>query len=115
MWLKVGLEDFSRMRKKEATCFHRAEGEGRGGPSLPSSPPPIPVLTFLWPLGDWDSQGCSTELGDERTVCRCDHLTFFALLLVTAHALLIAEVQPLSWERLPGWLGCGRCADLASQ
>ncbi|XP_027949949.1 adhesion G protein-coupled receptor G3 isoform X2 [Eumetopias jubatus] len=31
--------------------------------------------------GDWSSTGCSTELRAKRTVCRCDHLTFFALLL----------------------------------
>ncbi|XP_058564104.1 adhesion G protein-coupled receptor G3 isoform X4 [Neofelis nebulosa] len=31
--------------------------------------------------GDWSSTGCSTELSAKRTVCRCDHLTFFALLL----------------------------------
>ncbi|XP_040109837.1 adhesion G protein-coupled receptor G3 [Oryx dammah] len=30
---------------------------------------------------DWSSKGCSTEVGVRRTVCRCDHLTFFALLL----------------------------------
>lgn len=29
--------------------------------------------------------GCSTELRAKRTICRCDHLTFFALLLVRAH------------------------------
>ncbi|XP_077607356.1 adhesion G protein-coupled receptor G3 isoform X1 [Crocuta crocuta] len=33
------------------------------------------------PTGDWSSTGCSTELSTKRTVCRCDHLTFFALLL----------------------------------
>ncbi|XP_023492831.2 adhesion G protein-coupled receptor G3 isoform X2 [Equus caballus] len=31
--------------------------------------------------GDWSSKGCSTELRAKETVCRCDHLTFFALLL----------------------------------
>uniref|UniRef100_A0A8C7BE74 Adhesion G protein-coupled receptor G3 n=1 Tax=Neovison vison TaxID=452646 RepID=A0A8C7BE74_NEOVI len=31
--------------------------------------------------GDWSSMGCSTELRAKRTICRCDHLTFFALLL----------------------------------
>ncbi|XP_036688335.1 dynein regulatory complex subunit 7 isoform X3 [Balaenoptera musculus] len=31
--------------------------------------------------GDWSSKGCSTEFGVNRTICRCDHLTFFALLL----------------------------------
>nr|XP_012805324.2 adhesion G protein-coupled receptor G3 isoform X1 [Jaculus jaculus] len=31
--------------------------------------------------GDWASRGCSTELTAKGTICRCDHLTFFALLL----------------------------------
>nr|XP_034378873.1 adhesion G protein-coupled receptor G3 isoform X2 [Arvicanthis niloticus] len=50
-------------------------------------PLPNMILTCVfWDMakgttGDWDSHGCSTELGDGRTVCRCDHLTFFALLL----------------------------------
>lgn len=96
MLLKVGLEDLLRMRKDEATGFHRAEGDGGARPSLPFPPHPSSVLTFLCPAGDWESQGCSTELGDKRTVCRCDHLTFFALLLVTASAILILVVQPLS-------------------
>lgn len=45
---------------------------------------PNMILTCVfWDVakGNWDTQGCSTEPGDERTVCRCDHLTFFALLL----------------------------------
>lgn len=33
------------------------------------------------PTGDWSSEGCSTEPGAKQTVCHCDHLTFFALLL----------------------------------
>ncbi|CAO2610414.1 Adhesion G protein-coupled receptor G3, partial [Lemmus lemmus] len=45
--------------------------------------PNVILTCVFWNVvkGDWDSQGCSTELGDERTVCHCDHLTFFALLL----------------------------------
>lgn len=45
--------------------------------------PNVILTCVFWDMakGDWDSQGCSTELGDGRTVCRCDHLTFFALLL----------------------------------
>ncbi|XP_032139900.1 adhesion G protein-coupled receptor G3 isoform X2 [Sapajus apella] len=50
---------------------------------------PPPNMTFtcvFWdatkgPTGDWASEGCSTEVGPEGTVCRCDHLTFFTLLL----------------------------------
>ncbi|XP_067158943.1 adhesion G protein-coupled receptor G3 [Apteryx mantelli] len=31
--------------------------------------------------GDWDTSGCVTQHRDKRTVCSCDHLTFFTLLL----------------------------------
>ncbi|XP_074054794.1 adhesion G protein-coupled receptor G3 [Macrotis lagotis] len=31
--------------------------------------------------GDWKSTGCSTEQRTNQTICSCDHLTFFALLL----------------------------------
>ncbi|XP_047384868.1 adhesion G protein-coupled receptor G3 [Sciurus carolinensis] len=51
-------------------------------------PPPtnMTLTCVFWdvnkgPTGDWDSKGCSTRLGAEGTVCHCDHLTFFALLL----------------------------------
>uniref|UniRef100_A0A8C3QEE1 GAIN-B domain-containing protein n=1 Tax=Cyanoderma ruficeps TaxID=181631 RepID=A0A8C3QEE1_9PASS len=33
--------------------------------------------------GGWRSSGCATQPGDKGTVCSCDHLTFFTLLLVT--------------------------------
>ncbi|NXF86140.1 AGRG3 protein, partial [Eubucco bourcierii] len=32
-------------------------------------------------VGGWSSSGCTTQPGDEETVCSCDHLTFFTLLL----------------------------------
>ncbi|XP_023565208.1 adhesion G protein-coupled receptor G3 isoform X2 [Octodon degus] len=49
-------------------------------------PPNMTLTCVFWditkgPTGDWASRGCSTQLGAEQTVCRCDHLTFFALLL----------------------------------
>ncbi|XP_036044226.1 adhesion G protein-coupled receptor G3 isoform X1 [Onychomys torridus] len=46
-------------------------------------PPNMSLTCVFWDVakGNWDTQGCSTEPGLERTVCRCDHLTFFALLL----------------------------------
>nr|BAC29721.1 unnamed protein product [Mus musculus] len=46
-------------------------------------PPNVILTCVFWDMakGDWDSHGCSTVPGDGRTVCRCDHLTFFALLL----------------------------------
>ncbi|XP_027541103.1 adhesion G protein-coupled receptor G3 [Neopelma chrysocephalum] len=31
--------------------------------------------------GGWSSSGCDTQPGDKKTVCSCDHLTFFTLLL----------------------------------
>ncbi|XP_072790368.1 adhesion G protein-coupled receptor G3 isoform X3 [Taeniopygia guttata] len=31
--------------------------------------------------GGWQSSGCVTQPGDKGTVCSCDHLTFFTLLL----------------------------------
>ncbi|XP_074769674.1 adhesion G protein-coupled receptor G3 [Athene noctua] len=31
--------------------------------------------------GGWSSSGCVTQPGDKETVCSCDHLTFFTLLL----------------------------------
>ncbi|NXF69772.1 AGRG3 protein, partial [Ciccaba nigrolineata] len=31
--------------------------------------------------GGWSSSGCVTQPGDKGTVCSCDHLTFFTLLL----------------------------------
>ncbi|XP_062355961.1 adhesion G protein-coupled receptor G3-like isoform X2 [Cinclus cinclus] len=34
--------------------------------------------------GGWCSSGCVTQPGDKGTVCSCDHLTFFALLLSPA-------------------------------
>ncbi|XP_048211464.1 adhesion G protein-coupled receptor G3 [Perognathus longimembris pacificus] len=59
--------------------------------------PPNMILTCVFwdrTKGDWNSKGCSTELGPERTVCRCDHLTFFALLL--RPVLDMATVQVLT-------------------
>lgn len=45
--------------------------------------PNVILTCVFWDMakGDWDSHGCSTKRGDGRTVCSCDHLTFFALLL----------------------------------
>lgn len=43
------------------------------------SPSPVPVAGQA---GGWSSSGCATQPGDKRTVCSCDHLTFFTLLLV---------------------------------
>ncbi|XP_073082292.1 adhesion G protein-coupled receptor G3 isoform X3 [Manis javanica] len=49
-------------------------------------PPNVTLSCVFWDVtkgstGDWSSKGCSTELRATGTVCRCDHLTFFALLM----------------------------------
>ncbi|XP_004744314.1 adhesion G protein-coupled receptor G3 isoform X1 [Mustela putorius furo] len=46
-------------------------------------PPNMALSCVFWDAtkGDWSSMGCSTELRARKTICRCDHLTFFALLL----------------------------------
>ncbi|XP_053420377.1 adhesion G protein-coupled receptor G3 isoform X2 [Nycticebus coucang] len=49
-------------------------------------PTNMTVTCVFWdvtkgPTGDWSSNGCSTEARAEGTVCRCNHLTFFTLLL----------------------------------
>ncbi|XP_004704929.1 adhesion G protein-coupled receptor G3 [Echinops telfairi] len=51
-----------------------------------SHQPHLPNMTLtcaFWDVttGDWVSRGCSTQRAERSTVCRCDHLTFFALLL----------------------------------
>ncbi|NXW41869.1 AGRG3 protein, partial [Nyctiprogne leucopyga] len=43
--------------------------------------------------GGWSSSGCVTQPGDNGTVCPCDHLTFFTLLLNPA--LDESTTQPL--------------------
>ncbi|XP_061225054.1 adhesion G-protein coupled receptor G1-like [Neopsephotus bourkii] len=34
--------------------------------------------------GSWDSFGCTTETGGSWTECRCNHLTYFAVLMVSS-------------------------------
>ncbi|XP_006878985.1 PREDICTED: probable G-protein coupled receptor 97 [Elephantulus edwardii] len=45
--------------------------------------PNMTLSCVFWDVtkGDWASKGCSTERAPRMTVCHCDHLTFFALLL----------------------------------
>ncbi|XP_031471087.1 adhesion G protein-coupled receptor G3 isoform X1 [Phasianus colchicus] len=44
-----------------------------------------PLCVFWEPskgqAGGWSSHGCVTQPGDKETVCSCDHLSFFTLLL----------------------------------
>uniref|UniRef100_A0A8C8RM18 Adhesion G-protein coupled receptor G1 n=1 Tax=Pelusios castaneus TaxID=367368 RepID=A0A8C8RM18_9SAUR len=34
--------------------------------------------------GSWKSDGCETETGNGQTVCHCNHLTFFAVLMMSS-------------------------------
>ncbi|XP_038224660.1 adhesion G-protein coupled receptor G1 [Dermochelys coriacea] len=34
--------------------------------------------------GSWKSDGCKTETGNGQTVCRCNHLTYFAVLMMSS-------------------------------
>ncbi|NXO67489.1 AGRG3 protein, partial [Phainopepla nitens] len=51
---------------------------GHRGCTSTHSPSPVPVAGQA---GGWRSTGCVTQPGDKGTVCSCDHLTFFTLLL----------------------------------
>uniref|UniRef100_A0A8C5T582 Adhesion G protein-coupled receptor G3 n=1 Tax=Malurus cyaneus samueli TaxID=2593467 RepID=A0A8C5T582_9PASS len=42
---------------------------------------PLPCVFWDGSKGGWHSGGCVTQPGDKGTVCSCDHLTFFTLLL----------------------------------
>ncbi|KAG6927042.1 adhesion G protein-coupled receptor G3, partial [Chelydra serpentina] len=67
-------------------------------------PPNVARRCVFWDTkkgqrGGWNTSGCLTELRDRETMCCCDHLTFFTLLMnpsldnVTAQALFtIADV-----------------------
>ncbi|XP_008150517.1 adhesion G protein-coupled receptor G3 [Eptesicus fuscus] len=75
--------------------------------SHPRQPPNVTLTCVFWDVtkgstGDWSSKGCSTEPGAQATVCRCDHLTFFSLLL--RPVLNKATVQALT--RI-SQVGCG--------
>ncbi|KAM8799433.1 LOW QUALITY PROTEIN: adhesion G protein-coupled receptor G3-like [Eudromia elegans] len=72
------------------------------------APPSVNPQGVFWDPGEgqgggWNTRGCVTELGDKGTICSCDHLTFFTLLLVTtsfyrapAFTLLVAACFPLA-------------------
>ncbi|KAM6300457.1 LOW QUALITY PROTEIN: adhesion G protein-coupled receptor G3 [Aegotheles albertisi] len=51
--------------------------------------------------GGWSSRGCLTQLRDKGTVCSCDHLTFFTLLLNPALDASMAALMTVATA------GCG--------
>ncbi|NXJ95979.1 AGRG5 protein, partial [Corythaixoides concolor] len=46
--------------------------------------------------GDWSSKGCQTTHQDGTVICRCSHLTYFAVLLVPAGTLSPAQLASLT-------------------
>ncbi|NXR21627.1 AGRG3 protein, partial [Cinclus mexicanus] len=71
--ITVGESNISGLQEPVQLVFPHRE--------LPQSCSPVPVAGQA---GGWCSSGCVTQPGDKGTVCSCDHLTFFALLLSPA-------------------------------
>ncbi|NWJ00447.1 AGRG1 protein, partial [Crypturellus undulatus] len=54
---------------------------------LPSNVTPLCVFwqeDTATNVGNWNSYGCTTVKGDKQTDCRCNHLTYFAVLMVSS-------------------------------
>ncbi|KAJ7426432.1 Adhesion G-protein coupled receptor G1 [Willisornis vidua] len=53
--------------------------------------------------GSWDSYGCTTVMGSSQTECRCNHLTYFAVLMVTSPEITYVHRHYLS---IITYIGC---------
>ncbi|NXL92818.1 AGRG1 protein, partial [Alectura lathami] len=53
--------------------------------------------------GNWDSYGCATVGEDRRTECRCNHLTYFAVLMVSSPEISYLHRDYLS---IITYIGC---------
>ncbi|NXF84601.1 AGRG1 protein, partial [Eubucco bourcierii] len=53
--------------------------------------------------GSWDSYGCATAAGSRRTECRCNHLTYFAVLMVSSPEITYVHRDSLS---IISYVGC---------
>ncbi|XP_027321819.1 adhesion G-protein coupled receptor G1 isoform X1 [Anas platyrhynchos] len=53
--------------------------------------------------GNWDSYGCTTVEGDRQTHCRCNHLTYFAVLMVSSPEITYVHREYLS---IITYIGC---------
>ncbi|KFZ68199.1 G-protein coupled receptor 56 [Podiceps cristatus] len=53
--------------------------------------------------GSWDSHGCTTVTGVRQTDCRCDHLTYFAVLMVSSPEIAYIHRDYLS---IITYIGC---------
>lgn len=77
-------------------------GAGPGAGAAPGAHGrhPVPVAGQA---GGWNSSGCVMQLGDKGTVCSCDHLTFFTLLLVTIPLPAAPAHTPAAPPAPPRW------------
>ncbi|NXO67491.1 AGRG1 protein, partial [Phainopepla nitens] len=53
--------------------------------------------------GSWDSFGCTTVTGSSQTECRCNHLTYFAVLMVSSPEITSVHRNYLS---IITYIGC---------
>ncbi|NXM66090.1 AGRG1 protein, partial [Serilophus lunatus] len=53
--------------------------------------------------GTWDTYGCTTVTGDSQTECRCNHLTYFAVLMVSSPEITYIHRNYLS---IITYIGC---------
>ncbi|NWR04535.1 AGRG1 protein, partial [Paradoxornis webbianus] len=53
--------------------------------------------------GSWDSYGCTTVTGSSQTECRCNHLTYFAVLMVSSPEITSVHRNYLS---IITYVGC---------
>ncbi|NXC84968.1 AGRG1 protein, partial [Cercotrichas coryphoeus] len=53
--------------------------------------------------GSWDSYGCATVTGSSQTECRCNHLTYFAVLMVPSPEITTVHRNYLS---IITYVGC---------
>ena len=58
--------------------------------------------TILYP-GRWSEEGCETNFNSTMTVCKCNHLTHFAILL-SARPLDLSQAKILSLQII-GYVG----------
>ncbi|NWV69313.1 AGRG3 protein, partial [Malurus elegans] len=70
--ITVGESSISGLQEPVQLTFAHRQLPRVSQPCLPSLSPAA---------GGWHSGGCVTQPGDKGTVCSCDHLTFFTLLL----------------------------------
>uniref|UniRef100_A0A8B9QMK5 Adhesion G-protein coupled receptor G1 n=1 Tax=Apteryx owenii TaxID=8824 RepID=A0A8B9QMK5_APTOW len=54
-------------------------------------------------FGNWNSYGCTTVKGDNQTDCRCNHLTYFAVLMVSSPEITYIHRDYLS---IITYIGC---------